>query len=131
MASVLMGFMLGYIVFGSGGNMLAYAEGGLAYQPAPPYVAAPQYEAHMAMAENHDTPHAHPPAEDEPSHLFVITTLDGFLVVYHAEEYGGGIKEVTNTFVGALAPEELERLEQGIRIYSAEALAKILQDYGS
>ena len=128
LASVLMGFMLGYIFFVPGEYTLAYADAVTPYQMEEPY--------HTAAAPEIFYPYMLGPAESQPeeepcSHLYVVTTLGGYLVVYHADKNGGGIKEVTSTAVGALAPEELERLKIGIRVYSDEALARILQDYGS
>ena len=129
--SVLMGFMLGYMFFGEGGNTLAYADTIYDYQAEAPYMAAIQQETYNPQAENPAPPYNQPPLEESPAHLFVVTILDGFIVVYHAEKHGGGLKETTNTFVDALAPEEQERLASGIRIYTDEALARLLQDYGS
>ena len=133
MASVLIGFMMGYIFFGTNESNFAYADTATVYQSgAPSYLTASYYESFEPSAHYPAPSHAPPtPDEDKPSHLFVVTMLDGYLVVYHAEEYGGGLKEMTSTFVGALAPEEQAKLAAGIRIYSDEALARILQDYGS
>ena len=119
MASVLIGFGMGYIFFTPGEQIFAYTEP--QYQYNEPYLAIyPQpYEPQTQ------------PAPDKPSYLYVVTTLDGYIVVYHAREYGGEIKELTNTSICGLAPEEQERLATGIPIYSDEALARILQDYGS
>jgi len=64
-------------------------------------------------------------------YMYVVTVIDGYIVVFHSEVYGGGLKERTSTAVGALHPEELARLTSGIKVYSDEALARILQDYGS
>ena len=132
MASVLVGFMMGYIFFGASANNPVYADTTAVYQSGTPYLTVSYYDSFEPSAQPPSSPYVQPdPAVDTPSHLFVVTMLNGYLVVYHADEYGGGLKERTNTFVGALAPEELERLTVGIRIYSDEELVRILQDYGS
>jgi len=132
MVSVLVGFVMGHIFFGAGGNTLAYADTSAVYQSDTPYFAAVQPQAYDLPTQYYAPAYNQPaPDEELPAHLYVVTTLDGYLVVYHADKHGGGIKEMTSTFVGALTPEELERLAAGIRIYSDEALARILQDYGS
>ena len=132
MASILVGFIMGYIFFGADGNYPAYADTATVYQAGAPYLPVSYYDSFEPPAQQSAPPYNHPgPDDDASTHLFVVTTLDGYLVVYHADEYGGGLKEMTNTHVGALAPEELERLTIGIRIYSDEELVRILQDYGS
>ena len=128
MASVLMGFALGFIVFGPVQQTVAYADTAAVHYLSEPYFAPINPENCMPPVAEYSQP-----AEYEPpaSHLYVVTMLDGYIVVYYAEENGGGIKELTNTFAGALATEEQERLAMGIRIYTDEELARILQDYGS
>jgi len=130
-ASVLMGFAVGYIFFGPGEYALAYGDTPSPYQAESPYLAGMPAEIYEPCDEPVFNYAETVEEQDAPSYLYVVTTLDGYIVVYHATEYGGGIKEMTSTAVGALAPEELERLAVGIRIYTEEALARILQDYGS
>jgi len=131
--SVILGFTIGHIVSGSGENLLAYDDAAAVYQPGTPYLAAmPEFDD-LPMIGQAPTPEYDNPVMDSPvaAHLYVVTILGEYIAIYHAEEYGGGLKEVTSTSVGALAPEEIERLATGIKIYSDEALAMILQDYGS
>ena len=125
MASVLLGFVLGYMFFGPAAEHTLAAD--TVYQAEAPYLAVAElYEPSKAEYTL--------PAQDDkqkPSYLYIVTTLDGYIVVYYAEKNGGGIKEFTNTAVNALAPEEQNRLAAGIQVCSDEALARLLQDYGS
>jgi len=127
--SVAAGFGLGYVYFERvhEPSTVYAAEAIYSYQADNPFVASIPLDMYEpAIAEYH-----HPPEEETVSHLYVVTTLDGYIVVYHSMENGGGILELTSTSVCMLAPEELELLNAGIRIYTDEALARILQDYGS
>jgi len=70
-------------------------------------------------------------ADTAPSHRYVVTVVDGFVAVFYAAHSGGALKEITTSTVSTLPAFDLEQLEAGIFIYSEEALARILQDYGS
>jgi len=131
MASVLMGFVLGYVFFGVGEPVLAYGDTPVIYQAYAPSFTSdypPDSESPYSPANVYDMPIIE---AQEASHLYVVTVLGGYIAIYYAEDYGGRLKEVTSTTVGTLSPEELERLAAGIKIYSDEALALILQDYSS
>jgi len=70
--------------------------------------------------------------ENEHMHGFIVTSHDGFIVVYYAGGKSEGLlRETTSTPVNALPPEDRERLAQGIRVYTEEALVRLLEDYGS
>ncbi|MCL1844659.1 MAG: hypothetical protein FWF77_02015 [Defluviitaleaceae bacterium] len=105
--SALVGFGLGYFVFGD--------------------ISAP-LEAHAEARVGEpifyeDTEDAAPESE----HLFVITSRDGAIVVYSAGEE----HEIHDAAVNALPEVDRERLEQGIFADSEEELVRILEDYGS
>jgi len=70
-------------------------------------------------------------ADTTPTHRYVVTVVDGFVAVFYAAHSGGALKEITTYAVNTFPSYDLERLEAGIFIYSEEALARILQDYGS
>ena len=125
LVSVLMGFVMGYMFTVQGEYSLVYAEAPM------PYVAAANPEPYTPSST--PPPQYVPPVLEAitPSHLYVVTTTNGYLAIYHAEKNGGGLKELTTTTVCTLSPEEQELLAKGIRIYSEEALARLLQDYGS
>jgi len=72
-----------------------------------------------------------PELPSQPTHLYILTSQDGYIIVRYAEGNGAGIRTITNTPVTSLAWEEQERLAAGIRIYTEEALIRILEDYGS
>ena len=141
--SALLGITTGYLVFGRAGPVQAEARVYAAYTTDDLVLAAlyPEYYEYRPDIPGPDTrsinrgtfTRSSPVEEPQelPTHRYVVTTQDGYIVVLHAEAYGGGVKEITSTAVGALAPEELTRLSDGIHIYSDEALARILQDYGS
>ena len=125
-ASVLMGFAIGYLVFETGEPMLAYAE-----SPLEPYTVS-YAAAASGLPSLDDFIREHSwPSTPEVDYLFVVTVLDGYIVVYNSEANGGGIKEITNTTVDSFSPEEQRQLKYGIKVYSDEGLARILQDYGS
>ena len=129
--SVILGFTIGYVISGPGEILYAYDDTTTVYQPGMPYLATmPEFNDLLVESQvpEYDNPVVVGPVA---THLYVVTILGDYIAIYHAEEYGGGLKEVTSTSIGALAPEELERLAVGIKIYSEEALAMILQDYGS
>jgi len=132
LASALAGFTVGYIFLVPGEPLVVYGDTAAVYQPGVPYLAAvPELNAPLPEL-NQEPVHNNFTAEDPvASHLYIVTILGGYIAIYHAEAYGGGLKEVTSTAIGALAPEEQERLAEGIKIYTEEALAMILQDYGS
>jgi len=127
-ASIFMGFVLGHIFWGVGEPVYAHDDSAAVYQSTAPHLAVyPELYATPAPTQQ---PACGEPAAPDPevSHLYVVTILDGYLAIYHA---GGGLKEVTSTAVGNLDPDERERLVAGVKVYSDEALAMILQDYGS
>ena len=131
LASVFMGFALGYAFLGLREPVLAYGDTTAVYQAdTPPLAVVCVLDDQITQSPAQSSDEF---AENgqEATHLYVVTILGGYIAIYHAEENGGGLKEVTTTAVGTLAPEELERLEAGIKIYSDKALALILQDYGS
>jgi len=125
-ASILMGFGVGYILFAPGESTVVYAEAGPLYQAE---ILTPNTEASETLPDA--VYYRHIPHEESPSYLYVVSIMDGYVVVYHAPGFGGEIKEVTNTPIGALDSEELDQLIAGIKIYSDEALARVLQDFGS
>ncbi|MCL2216118.1 MAG: hypothetical protein FWB91_03755 [Defluviitaleaceae bacterium] len=137
--SALLGIGLGYFVFGPIGFSAREAdlENNADYEIFQKY--APN-EPDFLLAYSDITPEHNPGPDDspaeapspEPLHRFVVTTLDGYIVVYHAALDGRGeIMEITSTPVNALPLVEQSRLAQGIRIYTEEALIRILEDYGS
>ena len=130
-ASVLMGFALGYIFWGMGEPVLAYGDAAV-HQPRFPHIAGMSSELYEPPAQG--LGHVASPSAleiDTLNHMYIVTVVDGYIVIYHAEERGGEIKEITGIAVDSLATEERERLMAGIRVYSDEELAWILQDYGS
>ena len=132
MASVLMGFGVGFIVFGIDETM-AYADTATVYQAGAPYHDVIYYDVdrygEYEPLEITRLPYAFNEALD--NHLYLVTISDGYIVVYNSESNGGGVKMSTNTYVGALSTEDQERLLYGIRVYTDEELVRILQNYGS
>jgi len=74
-----------------------------------------------------------PEPASAPAHKYVVTSHNGYIVVHYAahESKSDPLRTATNISISSLAPEELERLAQGIHIYTEEALFRILEDYGS
>lgn len=106
-ASIVVGGTLGYFVFGPMGVSADAEE--ICYAPLEEYyVPCLTYE----------------PAKP----AYILTVSDGYIVVLGPDEE---LWETTPTPVNALPPEEQQRLEEGIRLYSEEALIRILEDYGS
>jgi len=131
-ASVLLGFVVGIVLFGYQENYPQYSE---IIDPFRAEVAEPvivdTYAEMPTATQKPETTQPILPTLDEETHLYVVTAQDGYIVIYHATAYGGGLKEITSTPVGTLANEELARLTEGIKIYTDEALARLLQDFGS
>jgi len=69
-------------------------------------------------------------AEAQPEYLYFVTVEHGRIVVYSAQAAKQG-REITSIIISALCTEEQARLQDGIRIYSEEALVRLLEDYGS
>jgi len=68
----------------------------------------------------------------EEIYKFIVSSLDGYIVIYHATTEGNHeLKEKTVISVNALPFIEQQRLSNGIMVYSEEALIRILEDYGS
>ena len=73
-----------------------------------------------------------PPPEPVPSYIYIVTSVDGYIVVQYANsKTGDGVHLTTNKAVNALPLEEQERLETGIPVYTEDALFRLLEDYGS
>ena len=129
--SAIVGMGLGYFIFGSmlGKNTEVNAE---EYTPFSKYIPDEEPEIVLAYSDISIMPAEITPPAPEPSHLFVVTSRDGYITVYHAAIDGTGeIKEVTSIKTNALPLIEQQRLAQGINIYTEEALIRILEDYGS
>ena len=120
--SGVLGIGLGYFLFG---------PMGLAAGDAPHYHAAAglHYSPLAKAGHEHElTKRAAPPYE--PSYL--VTLGNGYIVVYSINEKAGDtLIDTMPTQVHTLPPEEQARLARGIRIYTEEALIRILEDYGS
>jgi len=73
------------------------------------------------------------PLPDLPGHKYVVTAVEGYIVVLYAaqENKVAQAKTITGISVASLPPEEQERLSQGINVYDEDALFRILEDYGS
>lgn len=57
---------------------------------------------------------------------------DGFVAIfYNNEEDVTKVKEVTETPISSLPPEERNKLEKGIKVYSEDELIRMLEDYTS
>lgn len=64
---------------------------------------------------------------------YVIGIKNGYVAVFYNENKLGGLnlKEVTNTPVNSLSPEEQKRLKNGIKISGNNNLLLVMQDYES
>ena len=119
--AAIAGVALGYFVFGPIG---VYA--GIATTTGESHIVLPREDTSSAYCrETEETA-----KEPEPDHDFILTVDDGYIIVLHAGDERE-IKETIYTAADALPQEELERLASGIRIYTEEALIRILEDYGS
>ncbi|MCL2047791.1 MAG: hypothetical protein FWG87_03585 [Defluviitaleaceae bacterium] len=121
---VMLGVMLGYFIFGPVG---AFASVGNLFQRDEPQGFI-QYEESVPMS----APIAKPEEEkkDEPS--FIVTANNGYIVVYQTHAGNAPeLRETTPAPINALPYEEQERLALGIRVYSEDALMRLLEDYDS
>jgi hypothetical protein len=119
--SILLGIGFGYLLFG-GAYVNANIYTGSRTNEAVPAVSGTVSEVAAAVAET---------GEVLTPHRYVVTVVDGYITVFYADHAGGNVKEVTTSPAYILPPADIERLQEGIRIYTEEALARILQDYGS
>jgi len=63
---------------------------------------------------------------------YILGVYEGYLAVFYAEETeGSNLKEITDTPVNALAPEEQVKLRAGILITGKENLIRALETYCS
>lgn len=63
---------------------------------------------------------------------YIVKEKDGKVAVYYQNPVDGvSLKEMTNIHVVNLTKLDQEKLKQGIEINSAQALAELLEDYGS
>ena len=140
--SALLGIGLGYFIFGP--VSFSAQTNAQEYEALQKYV--PQAEPDFLLAYSDltlgyapDTVDSfdlaevpHPAEHPEQIYQFMVTSLDGYIVVYRSNQNGQGeIIETTSTAVNALPLVEQQRLAQGIRVYTEEALIRILEDYGS
>ena len=127
--ALFLGIVLGYLIFGGDPNMAHARDYAQAQQGATVYTAAaitPTAEDTPFNRSTNELADAQSPPE---THRYIVTTVDGYIAVFQAED--GNLVEVTTTPTSTFSLYELERLRNGIRIYTDEALARILQDYGS
>jgi hypothetical protein len=117
-ASALIGVLFGYYVFGS----IVVSTDSAIYNEALSEIAE---DANQTASAQGYTENENESDTDEP--VFVVTSKDGYIVVYFADE----ISEVTFTPVHSLPQEEQERLARGISVYTEDDLFRILEDYGS
>ena len=113
------------------------AFGGAPTEIEPEAFFAEAYTQVYAPAQ-HPTTHFQPPQpappHEETHHRYIVTTLNGYIVVYYATPDGkasNNLRKLTTTSTTALPHEERHRLDEGILIYTEEALVRILEAYGS
>ena len=125
--SIMLGVGFGYVIFG-GATVRAsiYAGPRTPDMGAVPVISGKAYEI-VAEVENA----AQELEEAGATHRYVVTVVDGYIAVFYADHAGGKMKELTTTPAAGLPYTDRARLLEGIYIYSEEALARILQDYGS
>lgn len=70
--------------------------------------------------------------DGKSTQYYIIGIHEGLVAVFYEDEINGTcLKEITDTPVKTLPPEEQETLRNGIRIFGNDALAKALEDFGS
>jgi len=124
--SVFFGALFGHFLYGPAYTSVAQ---GNEYERSPP----PQ---HVHASFTQEMPPAYteeetPPIADSPGHKYVVTVVDGYIVVLDATQDSKTVQIATGISVASLPPEELERLSQGIYVYDEDALFRVLEDYGS
>jgi hypothetical protein len=125
--SILLGVGFGYLIFG-GASVNASIYAGARTDAAVPVVSGSVNQVVSAVASSVGEENF---PVGEAMHHYVVTIIDGYIAVFYAEHNGGDIKEMTTVPANVLPAADIERLQEGIRIYNEEALARILQDYGS
>jgi len=92
-----------------------------------------------AAAPTSTTPAALEASQPDPAPLatssprYMLGTDHGFVTVFYIQNDHQELtlKERTRTPESALSPDERERLQSGIYIYTEEQLMRVLQDYDS
>jgi hypothetical protein len=120
--SVLLGVGFGYLIFGGASVNATLYTGNTTQASVPAISSGTLSEIIASQPDNDDAP---------PSHRYLVTVVDGYITVFYADHTGGGLKETTTSPAYILPSADLERLQEGIRVYTEEALARVLQDYGS
>jgi len=126
--SIVLGVAFGYLIFG-GATVNASIYAGSQVQGEPFTVPLISGKASEVMDIAQETAGFLP--SDNEAHRYIVTVLDGYITVFYADHIGGGVKEKTTSPADVLPSTDIQRLQEGIRIYTEEALARILQDYGS
>ena len=63
---------------------------------------------------------------------YVVGEKDGYIAVFYEEEQEGiSLKEITEIPVTGFVEDEIFRLKEGIKVIGNDALARILENYGS
>lgn len=136
--SALLGIGIGYFILGplivtaSVANVTSGAESSAGVSDY--VIGAHGVEISISSFEsdfygNHAQPD--PQASTSQNYAYVVSSLDGFIVVYQHGKGGLDIVERTMIPICAFPQEEIERLADGINVANSLELAKILQDYGS
>jgi len=118
-------------IFSAGGGVAAgYAIGSGSYEIVQKDAELPIQ--HLAATSPPALRREYFPEAEPAKPRYLLGTDHGFVAVFSISDSNTQILiERTNTPEIALSPEERERLESGIFIYTEEQLVKALQDYGS
>jgi len=131
----LLGILIGYLLFGSIHTARAGVTGLEAqtgYVQNDMSIAGFGDEFLPMSIPEEVTYEPEPESIPSPSHRYVVTSQDGYIVVHYANSKSGEqIHRMTGTSVSSLPPEEQKRLTEGIYIDNEDALFRILEDYGS
>ena len=120
LGSVLLGVGLGYLVFGGARVSATIYTGAVGFSEE--QVGSKDGVGEVLPGLLYEL------GDEAAGYLYLVTVMDGFVAVMYA---CGEVKEVTTIPTNTLPAADMAFLEQGIRIYTDEALARILQDYGS
>lgn len=69
--------------------------------------------------------------ENRISRLYTLGIQDDFIAIFHGANLGTNLKELTDIHAGRLPDEEIERLREGVPVYTQDELIRRLEDYSS
>lgn len=69
--------------------------------------------------------------ENRSARLYTLGIEGDFIAIFNGGNVGINLNEITDIYIGRLPQEEIDRLVEGVPIYSQDELIRRLEDYSS